>query len=348
MSINGVTSSTSSIASSTSTATPSTSTSSAVAGSTSTGSVGAARPVVDSAVIGGEAQVINRLFRGDAKLATEVFYTARNHPGSGLGASFLTRQDRVMVASLYDQAAEQGWDLADVDMLAHRLASFRSAEGLRGDHVGISWDENRKIKDYSLSPQNEAKALDILGSKAINNSALPSEFVRFMLDPGFSGDMNPNVDFLGKVVFATSPDGNAANPNAVIPPRPAERLAAAIAGGAPIHKPPIPDDSESSPLELFEKYSERVSAFAPYLDESTQGMLGSMWAEAAQKHGPDSEQMRKVDVLARGLAISAMNARLFEGLGDRDENKTTGLGATAKPSDIWTTFTKGTGFDAKA
>lgn len=154
--------------------------------------------------------------------------------GSGSIYSFLTTSDREMLATVYKARFDAGADLQKVDALAFDLAVFRSSP-LSLDKVGVVFDSSGAPLEFGFSADDEAIAQRILMSTAINDTAIPSDFLRHILDAGLApGDHAVDFAFLEELVYSSSATGadGAADPRAVLSLRPAERLALMRASGA--------------------------------------------------------------------------------------------------------------------
>jgi hypothetical protein len=181
----------------------------------------------DTIDISGDALLRSRLFpglTGDLPTATD------NSPSV---YKFLTSSDRAVISKLYKSASDSGGDLKQVDALAFDLGAFRSSPpGM--DKVGMTFDESGAPIVYAFSPVDEATAQRILTSKAMADTRIPTDFLRHFLDAGLAGGSHAS-DFaaLEKMVYATSAVGSdgATDPQAVLAPRPAERLTALKASG---------------------------------------------------------------------------------------------------------------------
>lgn len=219
----------------------------------------------DSVEISGEGLMQSRLFPGTSG------------PGANSVYKFLTGSDRAMLSSLYTTASEAGGDLHQVDALAFDLANYRSSPaGL--DKVGTTFDASGNPIIYAFSPADEAAAQRILTSKAMSDTAIPTDFLRHLLDPGLAaGDHAVDFDALEKMVYANSTNGSdgAADPGAKLAPRPAERLAAMKAAGV------LPDPAALRHPDA-DGASLQKSAFIPSQSASRDGELVSL---LLQPHG---------------------------------------------------------------
>lgn len=125
-------------------------------------------------------------------------------------------------------------------------------------------------------------------------------------------------------MYGTSASGSdgATDPNAALAPRPNERLAAMYAAGT------IPDPDDVRPTvhdgmdgqDLFTRYASRVEGAAALLNDDEKSLLGSLYASTADKYGPESAQMKRIDELVRALAASRTAGLLDAGLSLRYRN----------------------------
>ncbi|WP_328291538.1 hypothetical protein OG218_02050 [Kineococcus sp. NBC_00420] len=273
----------------------------------------ASSPGPDTVEVSGHSILLSRLFPGqDAATATQVRPPGSNPDGVSI-ASFLTTSDRSAISSLYEYARDHGIDAADIDNIAFDLGGYRrTAPGVLQDTVGQMFDEDGEPITYAFSQHDEATAIDILGSRAASDSALPRGFLEHLLDPGLTGGNHAtNFDVLQRVVYATSASGadGSRDPHATIAPRPLERLAQMKAAGL------IPTPAQmrataagavigpnGQPVSLFEQYASRLGTAAAALSDADKDLLGPLYAATASQYGPLSTQMKQVDELARTLA----------------------------------------------
>lgn len=209
----------------------------------------------DTIDISGDALLQSRLFPG----LTGDLPTATDRSPSVY--KFLTSSDRAVISKLYKAASDAGGDLKQVDALAFDLGAFRSSPpGM--DKVGMTFDESGAPIVYAFSPADEATAQRILTSKAMADTGIPTDFLRHFLDAGLAGGSHAS-DFsaLEKMVYATSTVGSdgATDPQAVLAPRPAERLAALKASGR-ISLEPTDAVPESDPRGVVGKISAQSEA----------------------------------------------------------------------------------------
>lgn len=162
------------------------------------------------------------------------FVTPQTAPGSGSTYAFLTAEDRVLIGNLYEDTQRTGGDLRQVDALAFDLGVYRSRPpGVFTDSVGTQFNQDGTPVLMELDAAEEQIAQRILTSQALSTTALPQPFLRTVLDPGLQYGGAVDFAFLEKVVYATASSGKNGerDPQAVLGPRPAERLAAMKASG---------------------------------------------------------------------------------------------------------------------
>lgn len=271
----------------------------------------------------GQSIMLSRLFHTTDPDAAGI-YTPGSAPSSGSVYKFLTASDRDMLASVYEYARDNGIDPSNVDDLAFDLGCYRSHPASSYvDGVGNLFDLDGNPVVAEFSPDDEATAKRILTSKAMSDTAVPHDFLRRVLDPGLDPTHAVDLGFLEKVVYATSASGSdgANDPNAVLAPRPKERLAALQAAGL---IPPAeqmrstlmgPSASEPTGLDIFAAYASRITSALPFLSQDDKVLLGSLYASTAGKKDASSRRVGEIDKLARTLA--ALRASDYLGAADQ-------------------------------
>jgi hypothetical protein len=255
----------------------------------------------------GQAIMLSRLFH-TTDLAATGMYTPGSAPSSGSVYNFLTAGDRNMLGSVYEYARNNGIDPSKVDDVAFDLGCFRShPPSSYVDAVGKVFDLNGNSIVPEFSPADEAAARRILTSKAMSDTAIPHDFLQHILNPGVAPGHAVNFGFLEQVVYATSKSGSdgATDPSAVLAARPAERFAALQAAG----KVPSPEQMRSQAAgtpadakDVFASFASRITGVVPFLTDDDKTLLGSLYAAAVQKYGPDSPRLKEIDAAARSLA----------------------------------------------
>ena len=242
----------------------------------------------------------------------------------------LTGADQEVIAATYEYARDQGIDPQEVDNLAFDLAVYRSrpSSATFVDSVGHVFDQDGNPVIWDFPPEQEATAQRVLTSKALNDSALPEDFLRNVLDPGLQPVHAVNFAFLEKVVYATSTSGSdgAQDPAAVLPPRPRERLAALQAAG----QLPTPEEmrARSAPApetdagDHFARYAARVGGVQSFLSDDVKILLGSLYERAAEQYGPDSLEMKQVDELAKRLMVLRLSEVLTNNVDEGHQRET--------------------------
>ena len=275
----------------------------------------------DTVEISGRALMLSRLYGGAAE---PLRYPPGSAPESGSIYGFLTPDDHEVLVALYEHADATGGDLREVDALAFDLGCYRSSQRVLhwADSVGATFDGETGVPIlYEFEPHEEAIAQRILTSKAIKDSAIPEDFLRNLLDPGFSPGHAVDLAYLEAVLYASSPTGadGATDPTAVLAPRPIERLAALLVAGKvptpanvrrgrsdPVSADGFTDDAGSDDDDLFDRYASRVADAVPYLSDDLRELLGSLYAMTEQEHGSEGPHMKRVDRLV--AAVAALRA----------------------------------------
>ncbi|MDO5627050.1 MAG: hypothetical protein Q4G43_01905 [Mobilicoccus sp.] len=283
-------------------------------------------------IVSGEKLLRERLFGitdPDAKLPS---YTQSSRPSTGTWAGFLNTADRAMVADLYEHAQVTGRDLGDIDALARDLGNWRSTIGPQwAPTVGSMFTMTGDPLVHLFDPSNERIAQRIAGSQALRDSGLPTDFVLRQIDPGKGAGGALGLSRLEGLLYELSPSGSArsADGGAGLPIRTPDLLSAMISDGSlqvktaqmrkvKAENPWQSDWRMNDPRDLFERFEHRIGGLVPMLQEDDKAMLGAMYADAEDKHGVDSPELKKIDVLARKLATMRMAGMLL----DQDKLKT--------------------------
>jgi hypothetical protein len=283
--------------------------------------------------ISGRTMMLSRLFGATDPSANPAIYQPGTAPSSGLIYSFLTSSDRDVVSSLYEYAQANSIDPVNVDHFAFDLGCYRATPNL-SDSVGQMFDSQtgEPLNLEFKNPGDEAIAQRILTSKAISDTQIPHDFLRAQLDPGIKGGHAVDFAFLERIVYASSASGSdgAQDPNAVLAPRPKERLAKLEAAGTLPSPEQMRASTSSDSGTVFDKYAGRIHMLAQFLPDDVKGMLGALYATAEAKgSGPNSPEMTTVDRLARDLAVRAMTTAIL--LPNTAEQHHTGATALAQP-----------------
>lgn len=99
-----------------------------------------------------------------------------------------TKEDRILLSNLYVYAQAQGADLRYVDDLAHEIGVYRrhrNGTTLLNMNTGRSYDGQGRQLSVRFTPESDAAASRILGSKAFNSTLLDKGFLRFATNPGY-------------------------------------------------------------------------------------------------------------------------------------------------------------------
>lgn len=259
----------------------------------------------------GRATMLSRLFGVTDAAANPGIYRPGSAPAVGSVYMFLTDTDRETIASAYDFAQANGIDPRKVDGLAFDLACYRrSPSSSYVDSVGKTFDESGNPLLAQFDDADESAAQRILTSKAIKDSALPEDFLRHKLDPGFSPVHAVDFGFLEQIVYATSHSGSrdATDPNAVLAPRPKERLAQMQSAGTV----PSPEEVRNSLFpgtannknDDVARYAARMGYATSLMSDTYKQVIASLYASTEPRHGAVSPDMTEIDDFVHALVAS--------------------------------------------
>ena len=256
---------------------------------------------VDTVEISGQSMALSRLYHG-----TPVTYTPDAGPASGSIFGFLTSADRDTMASLYDYAQANGIDPIKVDNIAYDLGNYRSSV-VRDDGPATMYDQDGQLLPITFSDSEETVARRILTSKAVKDSSLPEDFLRYELTPATGTPKAADFSFLEQVTYATSGTGSdgATDPTAVLQPRSVEYFRSLQAARGELLTPEQVKRLVAAQLAQppsFDDYADRVKRLAPFLSTGDKDMLATLYAAISDQHGPTSPRLKSVDQLARTLA----------------------------------------------
>ncbi|MDR1888493.1 MAG: hypothetical protein LBQ81_03800 [Zoogloeaceae bacterium] len=294
----------------------------------STTPVKTAEAVVQSSTVvslgSGYDVMLSRLFHVDSRADEPPVEYNRDLP-SGSVYRFLSMNDRKQIARIYEYALDKGIDLEKVDMLAFKLGSYRDISDRRGaDNYIFSYNpQTGQLNVPEFSPENEAIALRILTSKAINNTTvLDHGFLQDILTPGRLGSASrptAEFEFLQEIVFAFSSSGEEADPNANVPLRPKDlaemKLAQFRSQGW--------DSSTTTPWEFelrqqaiargenpdggfFGKYQNRMNGYMAFFTDNDKSIIGKAYEMAS---GNDMD-MKRIDKLTAELGALRLQQQL--------------------------------------
>jgi hypothetical protein len=181
---------------------------------------------VDAVETSGRAIMISRLFHAAPE---SLYLTPETAGSSGSTYSFLTREDRDAISALYEVAQANGTNLREIDAIAFDLGAYRSTRPEIVRPSPVRFEADGTPRPAAFSTEDEATAQRLLTSKALTTSALPADFLRARLDPALSEGHATNLGVLERLVYATSPDGDARDTGARVPPRPSDYFAEALA-----------------------------------------------------------------------------------------------------------------------
>jgi hypothetical protein len=170
-------------------------------------------PAASSRVsISGTALMLSRLF-GTHDLAAEPPVEMKSDR-DGLAKSpllFLTKDDRALLAQMYDYAQQQGADLKHVDSLAFDLGMYRQYGKLMVNlNNGTMFDIEGHAQTFSFSDKDAATAARILNSDSMNSTKLDRGFLTYITDPGYGVYHVGNFDFMEQMVNKFSNTGGTA------------------------------------------------------------------------------------------------------------------------------------------
>lgn len=288
---------------------------------------------------GGRAMMLTRLFKvADPADEPPVEYNP-DRP-SGLVYDYLTLEARGQVSKMYEYASANGIDLKQVDRLAASYAHYLMRPGASFEG-GFS---NGQPNYAEFSPEDENKILNVLASKAINDTTIMDHgFLNYVLNAKTWGD----IGFVQELVFAFSPSGSdgSANPNAVIPLRPWQKKELVLAElrsqgwdgrTTPAEFASLRDGQQDArerggvsglqegPLG---QYASRLNKeLVAYLTEEDQGLLGQIYALAEKK----GESLGRIDQMAVNLSLLRMQEAMTRSLLDTKPQESEKAGKDGK------------------
>lgn len=155
----------------------------------------------DSSTISGHTLLMSRVMRAEnpkvePPVIKEFNETTRKLPT----AHFLTTEDRITVAKVFEYAQQQGSDLGYVDQLAGALAQYRkSNNGEQMSMVDIATIPGR-TKKYEFTSTDKATIERILNSEAFKSTELDAGFIRHATDKNHAHVNHTDFNFLEQVV----------------------------------------------------------------------------------------------------------------------------------------------------
>lgn len=130
---------------------------------------------------------------------------------SRASVEFLSKDDRVLLAEMYEHAQKEGAHLAYVDNLAIELGDYRQhANGrlLSDFNDGTNFDLAGHQLTVSFTAKDAAIAARILSGSSINSTRLDQGFLRHLLNPGYGALGNTSsLAFLEQMVTKFSGEG---------------------------------------------------------------------------------------------------------------------------------------------
>lgn len=263
---------------------------------------------------------------------------------SGKLYAFLDKDDRKLVAELYEYARDRGIDFGKVDMFAFQLASYKECPSVQPGYLGhVDKDGNFPEDAGQFFPEDEAIIQSILTSKAIKDTEVDHGFLNFILNrPDRRGTFD--FAFLRDVVFMYSTSGSdgSADPDAVVPLRPYQIVEqfkqSARDRGWDVEKESlnhfllreegvIKDEKRvAGESGAFGKYATRINGIPrAFLTDDDKSLLGLAYANAEAK----GEKLERIDRLANELALLRMQQsteeKLLESARKKPSDKKSGL-----------------------
>lgn len=160
--------------------------------------------------ISGRALLLQRVF--DVKdPALEPPVKSRDVPGSFFMPDhlFLTRDDRDLLARIYEFAHEQNADLKFVDNLIFSLADYRFHRDGRtiGAHNEGQFDLEGHQVTHHFTERDAVTARRILASEALHTTELDKGFILRITNEDYSGLHHNNFDFMEQIINRFSAKG---------------------------------------------------------------------------------------------------------------------------------------------
>jgi hypothetical protein len=225
--------------------------------------------------------------------------------------AFLNSDDRNLVSELYEYARDNGIGFEKVDSFAFNLACYREFPDSQSGYLGGAGDKNFTAE---FREEDEKIIQRLMTSNAIRDTTIDHAFLEYMFDrPNKTIRSDFSFEFLQEVVFSHSASGSdgSANPDAVVPLRPWQKLEMFRQGfrdqGWNEEKIGLEDflaqqrgDVASKEEGRFGKYAGRINPFMrSFLTHDDKNLLGLAYAMAEEK----GEKLEKIDKLAHHLAL---------------------------------------------
>ncbi|WP_144403189.1 hypothetical protein [Pseudomonas sp. StFLB209] len=124
---------------------------------------------------------------------------------------FLTKEDRTLVADMYEYSQRQGVDLKFVDDLAYDLAEYRQLDNgrvlINQNHIN-KFDRDGYRISFSHNKENALTIKNILNSTHFKSTRLDKGFLKFAFDPGFQPYSNgSDLQFMAQMINHFSAQG---------------------------------------------------------------------------------------------------------------------------------------------
>ncbi|WP_397451806.1 hypothetical protein [Pseudomonas sp. NA-150] len=166
----------------------------------------------ESVSISGRTLLMTRVFFSkNLNFEPEVIKEFNFKTQTGSCAFFLNKEDRQVLADMYEFAQEEGADLSYVDNLAFSLGRYRQSDNEKykqPQSVGGIYDiEGRKIF-YDFTDKDAATAKRILASESLKTSRLDQAFIRQKTNVQYGGLNHPNFEFMEAMIDKFSARGD--------------------------------------------------------------------------------------------------------------------------------------------
>lgn len=257
--------------------------------------------------ISGRAIMLSRLFNSDGSVEPKVETTTTTSNTSGSVYSFLTKNDRDMLSTLYEYADANGIDPLKVDALAFDLGIYRRAgSGGPLDNAGKAYDLQGNPVIAEFNAEDEAVAQRVLTSKAMNDTLLDQGFLQAIFSPTRMSVHASDFAFLESITYAFSASGSdgATNPDA----KPVVRYKAEDFPPLKLDDQALESGSKTMLSRLLEKEltgREGIIKLLDLLSNNDKNMLGRLYAIAQSRN----EDLSKLDNIALMLGSYRMIGR---------------------------------------
>ncbi|MFJ3481954.1 hypothetical protein ACIPL1_01085 [Pseudomonas sp. NPDC090202] len=148
--------------------------------------------------ISGQAVMRQRLFGSTSSYEPRVVTYKDGLDGISI-YQYLTPDDRRLFGEIYEIAQEESVDLEYVDQLARELGDYRSHNDgkiMARLNQGNMYDSEGHKEFFSFTAVDAAVAKRIRESASLANTRLDKDFVKFTIDPDYSGLGHSDFAFL--------------------------------------------------------------------------------------------------------------------------------------------------------